>query len=215
MKKIFILYPFGIRKRNTSGAPLCGDTHLLCLLDIRKIFFVLVSLFLVSCSVRKESPMIYFSNASLAPINDIKCSWVEKNILSLPLLNPGESQSQSFYMDNNYSDFFGNITISWRNNNGKRISREINFQPNNLPSISDSTTYNFIQFYLDQDELEITTSDAPDLSGKTLKMDRLLTKYKEAYKQTGYVAVPQNSLISVQNPPQIDNSVPGWLTNSY
>ena len=158
--------------------------------------------------------MIYFSNASLAPINDIKCSWVEKNILSLPLLNPGESQSQSFYMNDN-SDFFGNITISWRNNNGERISREINFQPNNLPSISDSTTYNFIQLYLDQDELEITTSDSPDLSGKTRKMDRLLTKYKETYKQSGHDAAPQNSLISVQNPPQIDNSVPGWLTNSY
>jgi hypothetical protein len=181
---------------------------------MKKIFFILVSLFLVSCSADKESPVIYFSNASLTPINDIKCNWVGKNVLELPLLNPGESRSQSFYMDSN-SDFFGNIAISWRNNNGERISREINFQPNNLPSISDSTTYNFIQLYLDQDELEITTSDAPDLSGKTRKMDRLLAQYKESYKQNGHGAVPQSSLISLQHPPQIDNSVPGWLTNSY
>ncbi|MES2962201.1 MAG: hypothetical protein V4694_07465 [Pseudomonadota bacterium] len=181
---------------------------------MQKIFFVLVSLFLASCGAHKESPVIYFSNASLAPINDIKCNWVGKNVLGLPLLNPGESRSQSFYMDSN-SDFFGNITISWRNNNGERISREINFQPNNLPSISDSTTYNFVQLYLDQDELEITTSDAPDLSGKTRKMDRLLAQYKEAYKQSGHGAAPQSSLISVQHPPQRDNSVPGWLTNSY
>lgn len=181
---------------------------------MKKIFFVLVSLFLVSCGSHKESPVIYFSNASLAPINDIKCSWAKKNVLGLPRLNPGESRSQSFYMNSN-SDFFGNIAISWRNNNGERISREINFQPNNLPSISDSTTYNFIQIYLDQDELEIATSDAPDLSGKTRKMDRLLTKYQEAYKQSGHGAAPQSSLISVQQPPQKDNSVPNWLVNSY
>jgi hypothetical protein len=181
---------------------------------MKKIFFILVSLFLVSCGTHKESPAIYFSNASLAPINDIQCNWAGKNILSLPLLNPGESRSQSFYMDSN-SDFFGNINISWRNNNGERISREINFSPNNLSSIFDSTTYNFVQLYLDQDELEITTSDAPDLSGKTRKMDRLLAQYKESYKQSGHGAAPQSSLISVQNPPKKDNSVPGWLTNSY
>ena len=181
---------------------------------MKKIFFVLVSLFLVSCGSHKESPVIYFSNLSASPISDIKCDWAKKNILGLPRLNPGESRSQSFYMNSN-SDFFGNIAISWRNNNGEKISREINFQPNNLPSISDSTTYNFIQIYLDQDELEIATSDAPDLGGKTRKMDRLLMKYQEAYKQSGKGATSQSSLISVQNPPQRDNSVPSWLTNSY
>ena len=181
---------------------------------MKKIFFVLVSLFLVSCGSHKESPAIYFSNLSASPISDIKCDWAKKNVLGLPRLNPGESRSQSFYINSN-SDFFGNIAISWRNNNGERISREINFQPNNLPSISDSTTYNFIQIYLDQDELEITTSDSPDLSGKTRKMDRLLAKYQEAYKQSGHGRVSQSSLISVQNPPQKDNSVPSWLTGSY
>ena len=181
---------------------------------MKKIFFVLVSLFLVSCGAHKESPVIYFSNASTSPINDIKCNWAGRNVLGLRRLNPGESRSQSFYMNSN-SDFFGIITISWRNDSGERISREINFQPNNLPSISDSTTYNFIQLYIDQDELEITTSDAPDLSGKTRKMDRLLTQYKDIYIKNGHGAAPQSSLISVQHQPQKDNSVPGWLTNSY
>ncbi len=46
-------------------------------------------------------------------------------------------------------------------------------------------------------------------------MDRLLAQYKESYKQSGHGAAPQSSLISVQNPPKKDNSVPGWLTNSY
>ena len=38
-----------------------------------------------------------------------------------------------------------------------------------------------MQFYLDQDELEIISSDAPDLTWKTQKMDRLLAQYNKQY----------------------------------
>jgi hypothetical protein len=35
---IFVLYPFGIRKRDTSRAQPCGDPQPVCQLDIRVIF---------------------------------------------------------------------------------------------------------------------------------------------------------------------------------
>ncbi len=177
---------------------------------------------LASCSSspKKESPVIYFSNASSDLIKNIQCSWAEKNTLSLPALTPGDSRSQSFYI-NKKSDFFGLIKTSWTNAEGHSIVKEFYFQEKNLPSISDHETYSYVQLYLDQDDLEVVSSDVADLSGKTRKMDFLLTKYREEAANT---CVPNHihtcpdqaaktSLIRVQ--PKNDSSVPGWLTNSY
>ena len=178
-----------------------------------KKILILAFLFAASCSGKlsqKESPVIYFSNSSAAPIKDIEFNWVGKNKLSLPLLNPGESRSESFYISGE-SEFFGLINVSWSNDRGEAVNREFFFNKNNLPSFADVTTYNYVQFYLDQDEFEITTSDAPDLAGKTRKMDRILTEYRQNYLQ-GHRVV-QSALIRVQ--PQRDNSVPTWISTSY
>ncbi len=175
-------------------------------------FLFLSSLVFFACASvsKKEAPVIYFSNISDVEIKDIECNWAGKNKLSLPILSPGDSRSQSFYIRNS-ADFFGAIVVSWVNVDGEKIEREFFFKENNLPSFSDSTTYNYVQFYLDQDELEIMTSDAPDLAGKTRKMDRLLSQYRQNYAQ-GHKKV-ETSLIRVQ--PQKDNSLPSWLANSY
>lgn len=178
-----------------------------------KIFLVLASLLLASCMATEESPVIYFSNVSLAPVRDIECDWVGQKTLRLPELNPGDSRSQSFYIRGN-SDFFGAIVMSWRNDRGEKITREFSFRENNLPSIHDKTTYNYVQFYLDQEELEIVSSDAPDLSGKTRKMERLLQKYRDLYAQGHRHS--ESALISIQSAPvKKDNSVPVWLNTSY
>lgn len=173
----------------------------------------MVAIFLASCGANRESPVIYFSNASLAPVRDIQCNWTRKNALTLPVLNPGDSRSQSFYMSST-DDFFGPIYISWRNDRGEKIVREFSFRANNLPSIDDDTTYNYVQFYLDQEELELVSSDAPDLAGKTRKMERLLAQIKRAYADgTNHdpAAPIQTSLIRVQHiNPQKDRSVPYW-----
>ncbi len=178
-----------------------------------KIFLILLAVFLSSCAPTKESPVIYFSNASLAPVRDIQCYWAKKNSLTLPVLAPGDSRSQSFYM-HNLSDFFGPVYISWRNDKGEKLVREFVFKANNLPSIGDATTYNYVQFYLDQEELELVSSDAPDLAGKTRKMERLLAQIKRAYADgSGHETISpiQTSLIRVQHiDPQKDKSVPYW-----
>lgn len=178
-----------------------------------KIFLVLLTVLLASCAPTKESPVIYFSNASLAPIRDIQCTWARENALSLPLLQPGDSRSQSFYM-HDFDDFFGPVYISWRNDRGEKLIREFSFKANNLPSIEDHTTYNFVQFYLDQEEMELVSSDAPDLAGKTRKMERLLAQIKRAYSEgSGHESISpiQTSLIRVQHiDPQKDKSVPYW-----
>jgi hypothetical protein len=178
-----------------------------------KIFIIFLVSFLASCAPSVESPVIYFSNSSLRPIKDIECNWADQSNLTLPLLNPGDSRSQSFYIHDN-SDFFGKVIISWRNNKGEKITREFEFQKNHLPSIDDSTTYNYLQFFLDQEEMEILSSDAPDLSGKTRKMERLLAQIKHVYAEDNgveSVSPLQTSLIRVQHiDPQKDRSVPYW-----
>lgn len=176
-----------------------------------KIFLILISLLLVACGgATKESPVIYFSNASSSPIAKIKCNWAEKNELTLPVLNPGDSRSQSFYIKDD-ADFFGTVNISWSNSKGEKVVKEFNFREKHLPSMDDSTTYNYVQLYFDQEDIDVISSDSADLTGKTRRMDRLLTQYRDAYAQ-GH-STPQTSLISVQ--PKKDSSVPVWLTTSY
>lgn len=176
-----------------------------------RIFLILVSLLLVSCGgATKESPVIYFSNASQSPISKIKCNWAGNNELSLPTLNPGDSRSQSFYIKKD-ADFFGTINISWSNDKGEKVVKEFNFREKHLPSMGDTTTYNYVQLYFDQEDIDVVSSDSADLSGKTRRMDRLLTQYRDAYAQ-GHTT-PQTSLISVQ--PKKDSSLPIWLSTSY
>ncbi|MBM3580009.1 MAG: hypothetical protein FJX34_04480 [Alphaproteobacteria bacterium] len=105
------------------------------------------------------------------------------------------------------------VKISWTNADGNNVSREFFFRKANLPSIDDHTTYNYVQLYFDQHYVEITTSDAPDLSGKTAKMDQMLNFYREQYAKGGDKAKDDTQLISVQ--PKRDTSVPGWLLSSY
>ncbi|MBP7709728.1 MAG: hypothetical protein KA100_01490 [Rickettsiales bacterium] len=183
----------------------------------KKILILLATLTLFSCGAisQVESPVIYFSNASLAPVRDIQCSWAGENLLTLPLLNPGESRSQSFYIGG-ASEFFGAINITWRNDKGERLIREFNFRENNLPSVNDSTTYNYVQFYLDQEELELVSSDAPDLAGKTRKMEKLLAQLKAAYAEGHTTTAIQTSLIRVQHiDPQKTRETPYWINNSF
>lgn len=181
--------------------------------NMPKIFLILLSIFLASCAPTLESPVIYFSNASLQPVRDIQCYWNKKNYLSLPELNPGDSRSESFYM-HGPAEFFGPVLISWRNDKGEKIIREFFFRENNLPSIVDHTTYNYVQFYLDQEEMELVSSDAPDLAGKTRKMERLMAQLRQAYiDNTGSLPLTptQSALIRVQHiDPQKDKSVPYW-----
>lgn len=176
-----------------------------------KIFLLLASLLLVSCGgSSKESPVIYFSNASPAQITKIKCNWAGNNELTLPILTPGDSRSQSFYTKKD-ADFFGTVNISWNNSKGEKVVKEFNFREKHLPSMGDSTTYNYIQLYFDQEDIDVVSSDSADLTGKTRRMDQRLTQYRDAYAQ-GH-STPQTSLITVQ--PKKDSSLPVWLATSF
>ena len=178
-----------------------------------KKIIIFCSLLLSSCSTTPtlESPVIYFSNASQSPIKNIRCEWAGNTALTLPGLSPGDSRSQSFYM-RSAANFFGLVKVTWDNDAGDRVTREFYFREKNMPSIKDHSTYNYVQIYFEQNDLEVVSSDAPDLSGKTVKMDRILAAYKHQYSQ-GIVDPNSTSLIRVE--PIKDKSVPAWLNNSY
>lgn len=181
----------------------------------KKIILSLALLAMSACisvgEPKLESPVVYFSNASPSPIRNIRVYWVNNTVLSLDALNPGDSRSQSFYMHNS-SNFFGLVKVTWLNISGDMITREFYFRENNLPSIKDHSTYNYVQIYFDQHDLEVVGSDAPDLSGKTVRMDRLLAQYANEFRGGGPAQVP-TSLISVE--PVKDRSTPAWLNNSF
>jgi len=195
-----------MKKNLTSHRNAVQFTHL------SKFILVAIIFAITSCSVgiKKESPVIYFSNSSYHAISDIRCSWSNNNILTLPKLNPGDSRAQSFYIKN-YSDFFGPIIITWINADGEKLSEEFNFRAMHLPSIADTTTYNYVQLYFFQDGLSVMTSDAPNLASEVKRMDGLLRVYSENFKTKN--SVPATALIRVE--PQKDHSVPVWLSTSY
>jgi hypothetical protein len=147
-----------------------------------RFIFLLFFAILQSCS-RKEAPTIYFSNASKSPIRQVEASWNKKFHLTLSFLNPGDSRSQSFYIRRN-SSFFGPIYISWYNDRGDKIVKNFEFKESNLPSISEDHLYSYVQFYIGQEDLEIVTSDTPDVAGKTSRMDRLLKFYNDSYSSS-------------------------------
>ncbi len=182
---------------------------------LKLIFILWATIILSSCSsVTIESPVIYFSNSSSSIIKNIECDWAGKNLLTLPTLDPGDSRSQSFYISEK-KEFFGLVKVSWRNSEGEKLVHEFYFQENNLPGIEDHTTYNYVQFYLDQEELEIVSSDAPDLAGKTRKMEKLLSRLKAGHKEN-LSASESTSLIRVQHiDPQKVKETPYWINNSF
>lgn len=143
--------------------------------------FVLGLFFLTSCTTTlRESPVIYISNASAKPLKNVKCEWASKHVLNLSVLNPGETRSQSFYIREE-PEFFGLVRISWSNDDNKTIAREFFFRKVSLPSIEDRKTYNYVQLYIDQNYVDISTSDSPDIAGRTDQMDKMLSLYHNQY----------------------------------
>ena len=152
-----------------------------------KIFILLTTFFLVGCVGNDvESPVIYFSNASANPIKNIECNW-NGNLLSLVALNPGDSRSQSFFISSD-SKFFGQVYATWYNSKGERLSKNFTFRKENLPSFADKTTYNYVQLYFDQEDIEVSTSDVADLTGKVRRMEQVMNKYHDDFLRSGVTA---------------------------
>ena len=163
-----------------------------------KLFLSLVTLLLlVGCatSVPREGPTIYFSNASSEPIKKVECVWAGKNKLTLDGMNPGDNRGQSFFINKN-SEFFGEVFISWHDSKGERMTKNFDFKEGNLPSISDHTLYSYVQFYFTEDGVEVVSSDAVDVNGKSRIMERLMAKNRSNYLI--YHPEQQTSLIRVQ-----------------
>ncbi len=165
-----------------------------------KKFLILASLFLVGCGANIESPVVYFSNASSGPIKNIEVSWAKNNALTLAGLNPGDTRSQSFFISSD-SQFFGSVYAVWHNSRGDRMSKNFNFRKENLPSMDDKTTYNYVQLYFDQEDIEVTTSDVADLTGKVRRMDQVMNKYHDDFLRSGVTAnmCANNNLNVCQN----------------
>jgi hypothetical protein len=149
---------------------------------LRFLKMSLITLALSSCAAisKKESPVIYFSNSSPDLIKDIRCNWAGRHALTLSRLIPGESRSQSFYLEET-NDFFGPIKISWQNGRGERLSHEFELMRKHLPGINEADSYNYIQIYFDQEGIEVASSDEVDLSNKNQRRDADLLRYNKNY----------------------------------
>ena len=178
-------------------------------MKVAKKFFFLIAFFcLIACKSKFESPVVYLSNYSSEPIKNIECNWAGKHVLSLPNLNPGDSRSQSFMIKKD-ADFFGENYISWYNSHGDKLVKNFTLREHHLPSIHDKDVYSYIQLYFSQGTIEVVSSDAPDIAGKTTYMDRMMEKHRYDFK-TGQTPVVDNSLIMIREPKR-DKTVPAWL----
>jgi len=177
-----------------------------------KYLAILLIAFLNACSFRTtESPVIYISNSSPAPINDIKVVWVDNKVLKLQTLNPGQTRSQSFYLSDS-DDFFGLVKISWTDANHNNNTRELYFRRNNMPSIDDHEMYSYVQLYFEQNDLEMLSSDNPDMGNITKKRDATLLAFKKNY--WGDKPMTHSSLISVE-PVSDRDKVPAWTNRAF
>lgn len=179
-----------------------------------KFLTILLIAFLSACSVgsHKESPVIYMSNASSLPINDIKVVWVDNKVLKLKTLTPGQTRSQSFYL-NDSDDFFGLVKISWSGANHSTNTRELYFKRNNMPSIDEHEMYSYVQLYFEQNDLEILSSDNPDMGNITKKRDAMLLGFKKNYWADNK-PMSGSSLISVE-PLSDREQVPAWTNRAF
>lgn len=181
-----------------------------------KSILIIASLFLVSACgglSKRESPNIYFSNASNGVIKNIRCNWNGVQ-MSLPSLVPGNTRSQNFYIRKN-SDFFGLVNVSWTAGSGKSFNKEFFFSEKHLPSLSEDDDYKYVQLYFDDYGAEVISSDIADLGGKTRRMEKILIERHNKYVKYHHGEENSNHLIKVQQKYDKDSSVPNWLMNSY
>lgn len=178
-------------------------------------FIIISLLFLNSCASisKRESPNIYFSNASNKVISNIRCNWAGVR-MSLPSLNPGDTRSQNFYIRSD-SEFFGLIKLSWTNNDGRSFNKEFFFGEKHLPSLGEDEDYKYVQLYFDDYGAEVVSSDIADLSGKVRRMEKILVERHNQFIKTHKNNPNSHHLIKIQKDYHNDKSVPNWLMNSY
>lgn len=87
---------------------------------------------------------------------------------------------------------------------GDQISREFYFREKHMPGINEEGGFNYVQFYLDQQGLDIMSSDEADLAGKIKRMDALMVRYRNEYAKTHQL--PINQLVTVDRPKENDSS---------
>lgn len=165
-----------------------------------RVFAALCFLVLVGCSHEKESPTIYFTNASLGIIKDVRCAWGEKNSLTLQGISPGDSRAKSFYIKRS-SDFFGPKTVSWINPDNKKITKEFNFEKARLPSISEKRSFAYVQIYFLQDDIEVIGSDDNGADEKTRAREIEMAKNKKEAEERGIFAACVPNRINLYNCP--------------
>ena len=82
----------------------------------------------------------------------------------------------------------------------------------NLPSIDNTSSFNYLQFFLEQEDFEVISSDAPDLAAKAKRMEDVLNQIAENHKNNIDQPVSY-SLIRI-TPKRIDQ-IPPWMLNKY
>lgn len=155
---------------------------------------------LVGCSSERESPTIYFTNASLGIIKDIRCSWGGINLLTLQGISPGDSRAKSFYIKRS-SDFFGPKTISWINPDNKKITREFNFEKARLPSILEEKSFAYVQIYFLQDDIEVVGSEDNNADERTRAKEIEMAKNRKEAEERGIFAACVPNRINLYNCP--------------
>ena len=177
-----------------------------------KILSVLALIILIGCGGTKhESLSVYFSNVSAGIISEIQCNWAGKNKLTLSALNPGDSRTQSFVAAT--SDFFGPVSVSWKDETGNKMTKEFTFRAEDLPNISNHELYSYVQLYFSSDDLEVVSSDGVDINGKSRMMDRLLTKYRTEAAHRGIFEACVPNRINLYSCPSSGSAGSGGQTS--
>ncbi|MBU6339734.1 MAG: hypothetical protein KGQ36_07190, partial [Rickettsiales bacterium] len=168
------------------------------LLALFLIFGSLLSL--TSCSQVKESPAIYITNATSGIIKNIECNWVGQNMLTLQSVTPGDSRAKSFIIKKN-NDFFGPVTMSWTNDEGKKITKNFNFSKDRLPSISSKRMYSYVQVYLMLNDIEVISSDDDNADNMVRAMDAMAHRNRQEAEKRGIYGACVPNRINLYNCP--------------
>jgi hypothetical protein len=172
-------------------------------LNFNFIFLALISL--TSCSSTKESPAIYITNVTSGIVKNIDINWANHNHLNLQTISPGDSRAKSFILKKT-KDFFGPVTVSWINGDGKKITKNFVFSENRLPSIKEKRMYSYIQVYLMLNNLEVIGSDDDDADNIVRAMDSMAHKNREEAQKRGIFAACIPNRINLYNCPDVPSN---------
>ncbi|MFT6332658.1 MAG: hypothetical protein ACJAW3_001002 [Lentimonas sp.] len=154
--------------------------------------FLVFGLSIVSCAA-KIAPSIRYENDSYngGIVRNIKVEWVKVKPLGASTLNFCGIQSGIYNIKRN-SDFFGPVHIEWENAEGKKLTKDLIFTKDKLPSIrrrSLTKKHIFVELHFTQDDVHILTYDTPNLKQERADLLKKAGLTCQEYRDREYIKI--------------------------